>query len=285
MVNDPSINPGSQEVCDQKDNNCDKKIDEGFDKDNDGYTTCNGDCNDNDLSVYPGAPELNDGKDNNCNGKVDEGIDTDNDNDGYTTEEGDCNDNDPTIYPGAQEVCNDNKDNDCDSYTDCSDSDCAINSYCIGKDHLLISVIDTNGTELKAEVYVNGSYAGETDAVGTLTLSNLEYAEKGCRKTTIDHVLAQGITWRVLGEVRATLEQNDEAELAFQRSISALEKTGFRLELGISYRTYAEFLSNTGQASDARNYLSKARDIFESTGAVKELRKVECIVKQLEAEL
>jgi hypothetical protein len=42
------------------------------DKDGDGYTTCDNDCNDNDNTVYPGATETCDGKDNDCNGKVDD---------------------------------------------------------------------------------------------------------------------------------------------------------------------------------------------------------------------
>lgn len=40
----------------------------GVDSDGDGFTNCNGDCNDNNLSIYPGAPETQcDGLDNDCN--------------------------------------------------------------------------------------------------------------------------------------------------------------------------------------------------------------------------
>jgi hypothetical protein len=36
----------------------------------------------------------------------------------------DCNDMDPTVAPGKPEVCTDGKDNDCDTSTDCADSEC-----------------------------------------------------------------------------------------------------------------------------------------------------------------
>ena len=41
------------------------------DKDFDGVTTCDGDCDDNRANVYPGAPEICDNRDNDCNGTVD----------------------------------------------------------------------------------------------------------------------------------------------------------------------------------------------------------------------
>ena len=45
-----------------------------IDRDGDGYTIDDGDCNDYDPSIHPGAPEVCDGIDNNCNGAVDEGC-------------------------------------------------------------------------------------------------------------------------------------------------------------------------------------------------------------------
>lgn len=63
-----SINPGATEICDGLDNNCNQFLDEGFDNDGDGMTTCVGDCNDANPTVYFGAPEIvADGIDQDCN--------------------------------------------------------------------------------------------------------------------------------------------------------------------------------------------------------------------------
>jgi len=85
--------PG-EEVCNGIDDNCNKKVDEGFDLDGDGSPDCY-DCAPSNPSIYgsgpaqtsspifgalpgniftpqPAAPELCDGKDNNCDGAIDE---------------------------------------------------------------------------------------------------------------------------------------------------------------------------------------------------------------------
>jgi len=59
-------------VCDGQDDDCDGEIDEGFDQDDDGWTTCAGDCDDGAPDVHPGAAEVCDGVDNTCDGEVDE---------------------------------------------------------------------------------------------------------------------------------------------------------------------------------------------------------------------
>ncbi len=122
---DPQVHPGAAEVCNGKDDNCDGKIDEGFDKDGDGYASCasNGkgaDCDDADPKINPGAAEVCNNKDDNCNGTTDEGFDKD--NDGFYacargTTPADCDDNDPKIKPGGTEICN-GKDDDCNGKTD-----------------------------------------------------------------------------------------------------------------------------------------------------------------------
>ncbi len=71
----PTIQPGERrEICNGDDDDCDGVLDNGFDKDKDGYTTCGGDCNDRDAAIHPDAVERCDGVDNNCNGLPDDGF-------------------------------------------------------------------------------------------------------------------------------------------------------------------------------------------------------------------
>lgn len=75
---DPNINPGAAEICDGIDQDCDTVVDDGFDLDGDGYTTCAGDCDDADPNANPGLPEIpSNGVDDNCNGQTDEQPQTD----------------------------------------------------------------------------------------------------------------------------------------------------------------------------------------------------------------
>ena len=134
------------EECDGIDNNGDGSVDEGFDKDNDGFTTCAGDCDDDNNKVYPGALEYCDTYDNNCDGIVDSNEDPkfvgykifyeDKDRDGFgnlnfpsdrfcedpilkfqnnefVDNYNDCNDGNAEINPDVEEVC-DGIDNNCD---------------------------------------------------------------------------------------------------------------------------------------------------------------------------
>lgn len=97
-------------------------VDPNIDKDEDGYTPAQGDCDDNDPEVYPGAPIVcGDGKDNNCNGFIDD-AEPDQDGDGYPPcrngEVYDCDDDDPNIHPGMNEIPGDGIDNNCDGIID-----------------------------------------------------------------------------------------------------------------------------------------------------------------------
>jgi len=102
---DAPIHPAATEVCNGTDDNCDGVVDEGFDADGDGHTTCGADGE-------PGTPD------------------------------DDCDDSDADINPTVGEVVCDDVDNDCDPATsdtpdddgdsadvcmDCDDSDAALN--------------------------------------------------------------------------------------------------------------------------------------------------------------
>jgi len=118
-----AVNPGATEICNGIDDNCDGKIDEGFDADGDGFTTCAGDCDDTNAAVNPGATEICNGIDDDCDGEIDEGFDAD--GDGFTTCAGDCDDANAAVNPGATEICNGIDDN-CDGAVD-EDNVCSSN--------------------------------------------------------------------------------------------------------------------------------------------------------------
>ncbi|HEY0880384.1 MAG TPA: putative metal-binding motif-containing protein, partial [Archangium sp.] len=136
---DGTIFPGAVERCNGRDDDCDGAIDETFDADGDGFTTCGTvpgggldvrrvDCNDANAFVFPlkttdcgNSATINNANnvDDNCNGYTDEtcGCQVSRDRDGDGSNECvDCNDQNATIYPGAPEVCN-GVDNDCDRRT------------------------------------------------------------------------------------------------------------------------------------------------------------------------
>jgi uncharacterized protein (TIGR02145 family) len=105
----------SLESCDGLDNDGNGQIDEGFDIDSDGYSTCSvpiSDCDDTNSSIYPGAIELCQGIDNNCNGIVNDQCDLD--MDGFTIIQGDCDDENAAIHPQASEPCGSLLDINCD---------------------------------------------------------------------------------------------------------------------------------------------------------------------------
>ncbi len=159
-----AINPGTSEICNAVDDDCDGLTDDNdsdvtgtttwyLDADGDGYgrstaTTeaCTapslhvasaGDCDDLDATAYSGATESCDGVDNDCDGSVDEGSacgtedcsdGADNDSDGLA----DCDDDDCSEDPACAEMdCSDGGDSDGDGLVDCDDDDCEDSPDCI----------------------------------------------------------------------------------------------------------------------------------------------------------
>jgi alpha-tubulin suppressor-like RCC1 family protein len=118
--------PSAPERCNGLDDNCNDQVDETYDQDNDDQTTCQGDCDDTRPDVKSNAEEICDDVDNNCDGSL--GPGTDDDEDGWLNMDcggEDCDDTDPTVGPDQVEVCGDGTDNNCDSYTDTEDAECA----------------------------------------------------------------------------------------------------------------------------------------------------------------
>lgn len=92
---------------------------EVLDRDQDGLSTADGDCDDRNDTIHPGAKDVpGDGIDQDCAGGDEPAPPppppSDVDGDGTTTEDGDCDDKNSAVHPGARERSGDGVDSNCD---------------------------------------------------------------------------------------------------------------------------------------------------------------------------
>ena len=133
------------------------------DEDEDGWSVCEGDCDDANASVNPIAEEIcNEGVDDDCDPNTNE--DTDFDGDGFSVCDGDCDESDFSINPGEDEDCVDGIDNDCDGSIDLEDVECASSDDDDDDDDDVGDDDDTDGSGSSCECSSNPFRSGRASA-------------------------------------------------------------------------------------------------------------------------
>ena len=153
--------PGAEEICDNKDNDCNAEIDDGIgqmfyvDADGDGFgdennqseacdlrlglSAVSGDCDDTNILISPSAVEICDEIDNDCNEQIDEGV-----SDTFYIDEDEDDFGNPDI---TMEGCS-LPEGYVENANDCNDTDTLINpsanEYCDTVDNNCDGVIDEN---------------------------------------------------------------------------------------------------------------------------------------------
>jgi hypothetical protein len=192
--NNAAINPGSTEVCDGIDNDCDGSIDgdaafenyyadadgDGFGNPSESVSSCtapsgyvvdNTDCNDSNAAINPGATEVCDGIDNDCDGQIDEDAVFEN---YYADADGDGFGNPSESVSSCTAPSGYVVDN-----TDCNDNNAAINpgatEVCDGLDNDCDGLTDTGSCIFPGCTYPDAS---NYNSLATVDDGSCEY--DGC---------------------------------------------------------------------------------------------------------
>jgi tetratricopeptide (TPR) repeat protein len=116
--------------------------------------------------------------------------------------------------------------------------------------------------------------AGEDDKARQTLEKGLEMAERYGMRYYV------GFAHRVLGEI--ALKTNPaQAATHFEKSITVLQEIKAENELVLAYAGYGRLHKQQGQIAKARNYLSKALEIFERLGTLMEPDKVREVLAEL----
>jgi len=126
-----------------------------------------------------------------------------------------------------------------------------------------------HGVAVLAEVYKAFSYlhSGDLENAFLCLATSFELAPPPLK----------GIIYRLYGEAYSLKSppEYDKAQSNFEKSIEICERLDMRLELGRSYASYGKTLKQKGEPEKAREYLSKAIDLFKECGAKLDLEDAE----------
>ncbi len=82
-----------------------------------------------------------------------------------------------------------------------------------------------------------------------------------------------GVSHRILGEIAARIDPA-QAAFHFNRSVAVLAEIKAEPELALAYAGYGRFHEQQGRIAEARDYLTRALEIFERLGTLSEPDKV-----------
>jgi tetratricopeptide (TPR) repeat protein len=89
-----------------------------------------------------------------------------------------------------------------------------------------------------------------------------------------------GFAQRLLGEIALKINP-DQAAAHFEKSIALIRKIKAENELALAYAGYGRLQMQQGQFAQAREYLTKALEVFERLGTLIEPDKVREILAEL----